>query len=145
LGFFIHETIPNFGGGGRNRNTINKHAKNATTMMSVLTIYYDETFLVLKNCVHVCTVMKLLRLLLVSLLGYAATSQSCVVLSENTCVSFVVGPGTGCSWMCNYCANTLGTPDYYFTTPVCTYEASGCTGNPVAGVSYTCCSLTHSP
>jgi hypothetical protein len=89
--------------------------------------------------------MKLLKLLLVSLFGYASTSQTCVVLSETTCVSFVVGPGTGCSWMCSYCANTLGTPDYYFTTPVCTYEAGGCTGNPIAGVPYTCCSLTRSP
>ena len=32
-----------------------------------------------------------------------------------TCVSFIVGPGTGCDWMCNYCANTLGTNNYYFT------------------------------
>ena len=82
--------------------------------------------------------MNLTKLIIFVLFGYA---QSCVTLSENKCVSFVVGPGTGCDWMCNYCANTLGTSSYYFTSPVCTYETTGCAGNPVAGVGYTCCSL----
>jgi hypothetical protein len=78
---------------------------------------------------------------LVYLIGFASVSaQTCVSLSQNNCVSFTVGQGTGCSWMCNYCANTLGTNNYYFTTPVCTYETGGCVGNPVAGISYTCCS-----
>jgi len=78
---------------------------------------------------------------LVYLLGFASVSaQTCVSLSQNNCVSFTVGQGTGCSWMCNYCANTLGTNNYYFTTPVCTYETGGCVGNPVEGISYTCCS-----
>ena len=58
-----------------------------------------------------------------------------------TCVSFNVGPGTGCDWMCNYCANALGTNNYYFTTSVCTYQPGGCVGNPVAGVEYACCSV----
>ena len=35
------------------------------------------------------------------------------IVNEN-CVSFSVGPGTGCSWMCNYCQNQLGTSNYYF-------------------------------
>jgi hypothetical protein len=60
--------------------------------------------------------------------------------SPNNCVSFTVGQGTGCGWMCNYCANALGTNNYYFTTPVCVYETGGCVGNPVAGDEYTCCS-----
>ena len=57
---------------------------------------------------------------------------------QNGCVTFQVAPGTGCAWMCNYCASQLG-PTYYFTDAVCTYEIDGCTGNPQAGVSYTCC------
>ena len=59
----------------------------------------------------------------------------------NSCISFTVSPGTGCAWMCNYCAGELGTNDYYFTTPVCTYQPGGCVGNPITGVSYTCCAL----
>ena len=58
---------------------------------------------------------------------------------ENGCVSFSVSAGTGCVWMCNYCANQLG-PNYYFTNQVCTYQETGCVGNPQAGVQYTCCS-----
>ncbi len=60
---------------------------------------------------------------------------------SNQCISFYVGQGTGCSWMCNYCSNSLGTNNYYFTDNVCTYESGiGCVGSPVAGKSYTCCS-----
>ena len=60
---------------------------------------------------------------------------------SNNCVSFSVSSGTGCVWMCNYCANQLGTNNYYFTNGICTYQSSGCVGNPIAGVSYTCCSV----
>ena len=42
--------------------------------------------------------------------------------------------------MCNYCANNLGTNNYYFTNGVCTYQEGGCVGNPQSGVTYTCCS-----
>jgi hypothetical protein len=59
----------------------------------------------------------------------------------NNCVSFTVTSGTGCAWMCSYCANTLGTNNYYFTDGVCTYQTGGCAGNPLAGQLYTCCSL----
>ena len=52
-----------------------------------------------------------------------------------------VASGTGCEWMCSYCANTLGTYNYYFTDSVCTYQTGGCVGNPIAGKTYTCCSL----
>jgi len=58
---------------------------------------------------------------------------------ENGCISFTVSAGTGCAWMCNYCANQLG-PNYYFTDQVCTYQGTGCVGNPQLGVTYTCCS-----
>ena len=61
----------------------------------------------------------------------------------NGCVSFSVSSGTGCAWMCNYCANQLGTNNYYFTDGVCSYqEGVGCVGNPIAGKTYTCCSST---
>ena len=59
--------------------------------------------------------------------------------SPNGCVSFQVSAGTGCDWMCNYCAKTLGTSNYYFTDDVCVYETGGCVGNPQVGVVYTCC------
>jgi len=61
--------------------------------------------------------------------------------SSNGCTTFTVGNGTGCDWMCNYCANQLGTNNYYFTDGVCTYQEGGCTGSPVSGNSYTCCSV----
>lgn len=59
----------------------------------------------------------------------------------NNCIQFTVGSGTGCDWMCNYCANTLGTFNYYFPDSVCTYQTGGCVGNPVAGKVYSCCSV----
>jgi len=63
-------------------------------------------------------------------------------LLANNCIQFSVGSGTGCAWMCNYCANQLGTNNYYFTDSVCSYqEGQGCVGNPVTGKTYTCCSL----
>jgi hypothetical protein len=62
---------------------------------------------------------------------------------NNGCISFSVGQGTGCAWMCNYCSTNLGTNNYYFTDDVCTYQSGfGCVGNPVAGKQYTCCSVT---
>jgi hypothetical protein len=64
-----------------------------------------------------------------------------VIIPQNNCINFSVGSGTGCAWMCNYCATNLGTNNYYFTNGVCTYqEGVGCVGNPQAGVTYTCCS-----
>jgi hypothetical protein len=61
--------------------------------------------------------------------------------TPNSCITFTVGNGTGCDWMCNYCANQLGMNNYYFTDGVCKYEEGGCVGNPVSGNSYTCCSV----
>ena len=59
----------------------------------------------------------------------------------NACVNFQVGAGTGCDWMCNYCANELGTNNYYFTTGVCSYQSGGCVGSPSTGTTYTCCAV----
>ena len=58
---------------------------------------------------------------------------------EDRCVSFHVASGTGCSWMCQYCQDQLGTTNYYFTDGVCKYKPGGCQGNPQLGVEYTCC------
>lgn len=63
------------------------------------------------------------------------------VESSNGCVSFTVGSGSGCAWMCNYCSSQLGTNNYYFTDGVCKYQGSGCVGNPIAGQTYTCCAV----
>ena len=64
------------------------------------------------------------------------------VTSSNSCVTFSVSSGTGCAWMCNYCATQLGTNNYYFTNGICTYQQGvGCVGNPQAGVQYSCCSV----
>ena len=72
---------------------------------------------------------------------YASYNESCSdIAPQNNCVSFSVGSGTGCAWMCQYCENQLGTSNYYFTDSVCSYESGGCVGNPQAGVTYTCCS-----
>lgn len=61
---------------------------------------------------------------------------------QNNCITFYVSQGTGCAWMCSYCANQLGTNNYYFTDNVCSYQSGvGCVGNPIAGNSYTCCSV----
>ena len=74
------------------------------------------------------------------ILGIVATNQILANLcTPNACTTFSVAAGTGCAWMCNYCANQLGTNNYYFTDNVCTYQPGGCVGNPVAGNSYTCC------
>jgi hypothetical protein len=61
------------------------------------------------------------------------------IIPQNNCVSFTVSQGTGCAWMCSYCADKLG-PNYYFTDNICKYQSGGCTGNPMSGVTYTCCS-----
>jgi hypothetical protein len=62
--------------------------------------------------------------------------------AADRCIQFSVAAGTGCAWMCTYCANQLGTSNYYFTDGVCTYQTGGCVGNPIAGSTYMCCSAT---
>ena len=67
----------------------------------------------------------------------SATNSICY---SNNCISFTVSVGTGCAWMCSYCANQLGTNNYYFKDNICTYQPGGCVGNPLSGINYTCCS-----
>jgi len=71
------------------------------------------------------------------LISSSVLAQVCTI--QNSCITFLIGPGTGCDWMCNYCASQLNSSNYYFLPPVCTYESGGCVGNPQAGVSYSCC------
>ena len=71
-------------------------------------------------------------------------NNKCISLNEpnNKCISFTIGQGTGCDWMCNYCAEMLGTSNYYFQDGICKYkEDSGCVGNPISGHKYMCCSV----
>ena len=62
---------------------------------------------------------------------------------ETNCLTFTIGSGTSCSWMCSFCQSNLGTTNYYFTDNVCQYsEQEGmCVGSPLAFSSYTCCAL----
>ena len=62
-------------------------------------------------------------------------------LPQNNCITFTVGSGTGCDWMCSYCASQLGTNNYYFVDGVCSYQSGGCVGSPVVGKQYSCCSV----
>ena len=80
---------------------------------------------------------------LISILGGSTGKNECVFTNTtNGCVQFTVSSGTGCAWMCSYCANQLGTNNYYFTDGVCSYqEGQGCVGNPIAGKQYTCCAV----
>ena len=87
--------------------------------------------------------MRIFQLFL-TLITFIKAQEVCHIKEEpkNNCIQFTVSSGTGCAWMCNYCANQLGTNNYYFTDNVCAYqEGQGCVGNPSSGKSYTCCSL----
>ena len=94
--------------------------------------------------------MRFLNILFV-LATIFASSQSTYCVENNVnngCVSFYVGSGTGCAWMCNYCEQQWGTTNYYFPDGVCTYQedqvlGGGWVGNPVAGKQYTCCSVSE--
>ena len=80
----------------------------------------------------------------IAIVGTNSQENVCTNSSvANGCVQFTVSSGTGCAWMCQYCANQLGTNNYYFTDGVCTYQSGGCVGNPVAGKQYQCCQVTN--
>ena len=83
-------------------------------------------------------------LLLLQLVSALAVKPNEVLDSVDNCVTFSVGHGTGCAWMCNHCASQLGTNNYYFTDGVCSYVPGGCVGSPQVGVDYTCCATTMS-
>jgi hypothetical protein len=77
--------------------------------------------------------------LILGILSLFFFSNNQIRIIPSNCVSFTVSSGTGCEWMCNYCANQLSTTNYYFTDNICTYMNGGCVGNPIAGKVYTCC------
>ena len=81
----------------------------------------------------------IIKLGLITATGVFAQVCNSMLTYQNTCITFLIGEGTGCDWMCNYCGSQLNSSSYYFLPPVCTYQSSGCIGNPQAGVSYTCC------
>lgn len=83
-------------------------------------------------------------LAVVSVMMVVGVSSLPQIIPTANCMSFSVGPGTGCAWMCSYCADNLGTNNYYFTDGVCSYQESGCVGNPIAGHTYTCCASSNS-
>ena len=60
--------------------------------------------------------MRLKYIFLVGMMILGLTQAN--TLCTQNCVSFQVGSGTGCQWMCNYCAQHLGTNNYYFTDGV---------------------------
>jgi hypothetical protein len=87
--------------------------------------------------------MRVFTAIIISLFSTLVRSnESCAFQqAKNSCVTFSVSQGTGCVWMCNYCANALGTNNYYFVDGVCQYQTGGCVGNPQTGVQYTCCAV----
>jgi hypothetical protein len=93
--------------------------------------------------IFIYTMIYRIFLFAASLLPVILSQQTCAYnIVKNNCITFSVSSGTGCAWMCNYCATQLGTNNYYFTDGVCTYQqGTGCVGNPVAGNIYTCCSV----
>ena len=88
--------------------------------------------------------MRFVNLLaLISFVFATTNADDCIGPISNQCVQFSVSSGTGCAWMCNYCAEQLGTNNYYFTDSVCSYqEGQGCVGKPIAGNTYTCCTTS---
>ena len=80
--------------------------------------------------------------ILFAIVGVYGEKEVCSKSPQNNCITFSVSQGTGCAWMCEYCADQLGTNNYYFKDSVCSYQqGTGCVGNPLSGVSYTCCSV----
>ena len=41
--------------------------------------------------------------------------------------------------MCDYCAENLGTNNFYFTDWICKNRNGICTGSPMSYEEYTCC------
>lgn len=59
--------------------------------------------------------------------------------NNQDCITYTIGEGTGCQFMCDYCTENLGTTDFYFTDWVCQNKNGMCTGDPIAWETYTCC------
>ncbi len=66
-------------------------------------------------------------------------NKSVVKKSHGDCITFTIGEDTGCQFMCDYCAENLGTNNFYFTDWICKNRNGICTGSPMAYEEYTCC------
>ena len=60
-------------------------------------------------------------------------------LNNQDCITYTIGEGTGCQFMCDYCAENLGTNNFYFTDWVCENKNGMCSGEPLPWETYTCC------
>ena len=65
------------------------------------------------------------------------------IVNSTRCVQFTPPFGTSCDFMCRNCYIQLGTNDFYFTDGVCQVTSQGCIGTPMAGMTYTCCTLSN--
>lgn len=59
--------------------------------------------------------------------------------SNDHCITFTIGEETGCQYMCDYCAENLGTTNFYFTDWICKNKNGMCSGDPTPWETYTCC------
>lgn len=66
-------------------------------------------------------------------------NKSVVKKSHGDCITFTIGDDTGCQFMCDYCAENLGTNNFYFTDWICKNRNGMCTGSPTPWETYTCC------
>ena len=60
-------------------------------------------------------------------------------LGDQDCITYTIGEGTGCQFMCDYCAENLGTTNFYFTDWICQNKNGMRSGTPTAWETYTCC------
>ena len=60
--------------------------------------------------------------------------------SHGNCITFTIGDGTDCQFMCDHCSQYLGTNDFFFTDWICQNKNGYCVGNPIPWEEYTCCS-----
>ena len=81
--------------------------------------------------------MKLLNML-ISFMSIFSNKKN---KSDNEyCITFTIGEDTGCQYMCDYCAENLGTTNFYFTDWICKNKNGMCSGEPTPWETYTCCS-----
>lgn len=71
--------------------------------------------------------------------SYLAIFQKKTKQNDEYCITFTIGEDTGCQYMCDYCAENLGTTDFYFTDWICKNKNGMCSGDPMPWETYTCC------
>ncbi len=73
------------------------------------------------------------------LISFIYIFSNIVNVNGQDCITFTIGDGTGCQFMCDYCAENLGTRNFYFTDWICTNNNGICAGDPIPWETYTCC------